>query len=213
MFEAETAGMLAAFSGEQETACEHYRRYRQVVLEAGALGGLVTVSLNLADLALAMGRADEAARIGREHVAWLRPQRNHYALGWALGNLCAALVWTGEWAAAEEAGREALPLMRFEEYAAWLFDHFSLLAARLGDAPRAAQLVGYVDMAREQARSVREPTETQSREAALALLEAQLSVGELAHWRAQGARLTDAQADALAFTPFKPSIQGSTGIG
>jgi hypothetical protein len=173
---------------------------RALALEAGVDGALTVVSVNLADVALALGDAEEAVRIGREHVAALRRKRNPFWLGWALGNLCAALLRSDLLDEAEAAGREALVLMRREGHAAWLFDHFALLAARRDDACRAARLAGYADASRERTQSVREPIEAQALDEALAIARAVCGTGTCDELRRAGAALTDPQADALAFS-------------
>lgn len=197
MFIEEAQAFWSTFAGQPEQARQHYRRYRSLAQQAGAEGALVVASTNLADIALAVGDVAEAVRIGREHVAHLRRQRNLYALGWALGNLTGALVAQGALDEALACGREALPLMRNEEYASWLFDPLALLATLRGQPTLAAQLLGYADAARQRDGSPREPTEAAAYHRAQRLLTEQLGAAQLAQWQATGRQLSDAQADAL----------------
>jgi predicted ATPase len=201
---ADAAGFVALGSNDPRRAREHFRRFRALALECGADGGLVVAAHNIADLALTLGETDEAVRLGRELVLRLRRERNLYNLGFAAANLCAALVSSGDFAAALDAGREALPLLRAEEHAVWLFDHFALLAVRQRRHHDAARLQGYADAARQASASVRDPNEARAREQTLAALVAALVPADLARLLAEGALLGAPRADALALVDAVP---------
>ena len=201
LLEADAAGFVAHFSGDSAAAREHFGRFRALALQAGADGGLMVVSHNLADIALSLGEVDEAVRIGRELVAWLRTQRSPFNLGFALGNLFAAQVQQPEPAAALAAGAEALAMLRRNENAVWLFDHFALLAARQGAYTDAARLLGYADKARAATGTPRDTSEAQACQRARAAVEAALGAPLREQLAAEGAALGDAEADALAIRP------------
>jgi tetratricopeptide (TPR) repeat protein len=201
LLEADAAGFVAHFAGDSASAREHFARFRALALLAGADGGLMVVSHNLADIALSLGEVDEAVRIGRELVAWLRTQRSPFNLGFALGNLFAALVQQGEHAAALEAGTEALTMLRRDENAVWLFDHFALLAARQGAYDAAARLLGYADKARETTGTPRDTSEAQACQMARTAVDAALGAPQREQLGAEGAALDDHRADALAIRP------------
>ncbi len=202
MLEAHAAAFVAHFSGDAAAARGHYARFRTLALQAGAEGGLMVVSLNLADIALSLGEVEEAAGIGRELVAWLRrTPRSPFNLGLALGIVFAALVQQGELAAALEAGAEALAMLRRDELAVWLFDHFALLAVRQGALADAARLLGYADKAREASGAPRDRAELHACALARAAVEAALDAPLREKLAAEGAALGDAEADALAIRP------------
>jgi predicted ATPase/DNA-binding winged helix-turn-helix (wHTH) protein len=198
LLQADAAAFVALWGQDLSSSREHFRRFRELALECGADSGMVVVSHNLADLALSLGEADEAARMGRELVARLRRGRNRYNLGFALGNLCAALIMIGDHAGALEAAHEALPLLRAEDHAIWLFDHLALLAARQGRLRAAARLQGYTDATRQASASVRDPCELRANQETLSILQAALGSDEAARLRAEGALLAGAHGDAQA---------------
>ena len=201
LLEADAAGFVAHFTGDSAAAREHFARFRALALQAGADGGLMVVSHNLADIALSLGEVDEAVRIGLELVAWLRTQRSPYNLGFALGNLFAALVQQDQPVAALAAGAEALAMLRRNENAVWLFDHFALLAARQGAYTDAAQLLGYADKARAATGTPRDTSEALACQMARAAVDAALGLSLREQGAAEGAALGDAEADALAIRP------------
>lgn len=195
---ADASAFVALGASDAKAARAHFWRFRDLAIQCGADGALVTASHNLADLALTLDEVDEAVRLGHELVQWMRQQRNPFNLGFALGNLCAALVRQGDLAAALDAGREALPLLRREEQAAWLYDHLALLVARqqrLGDA---ARLQGFADAARRAQASVPDPNEARARTQTLNLLRQAFAADELSHLLHAGEALEEAQADRLA---------------
>jgi len=198
LFGADAAGFAAAFSGDTLAAQRHFRRFQALALQAGAEGGSTIVAHNLADIALSLGQVDEAVRQGRDLVARLRRQRNAYQLGFALGNLGAALLQQGDIPAAAAACLEALPMLRQEQHAAWLFDHLALLALRRGRAADALCLLGHGEAGRHASGSPRDPGEQRALQLVLDAAGAVLDAAERTRLQAQGAALDDEAADALA---------------
>jgi hypothetical protein len=96
------------------------------------------------------------------------------------------------------AGREGLPLL-LEDGSAWIFgDHFALRAALAGKLFDAARLAGYADYEWSRQEATREPVEARARDRLLSVLTQQLPPDELERLRAEGAKLSDAQACRLA---------------
>jgi hypothetical protein len=195
----EASTMLALFQSRPADALVYLLRVRDGLMEAGSEGGLAAVAVNLTAIALAMGNPQEAVRIGRAHVAMLRRTRNLYMLACVLGNLCTALVQTGELDDAEAAGREALPLLRNEESAVLVFDQLALLAALRSRLAVAAALIGYADATREASTNARDPVDEDARNQAWSRVQTGLSTDQAARWLAYGRSLSHEQADVLAF--------------
>ncbi len=197
LLEADAAGFVAVGSDDIELAQMHFNRFQALARQGGVTSALNTVAHNLADIALQLGDAAEAVRQGRTLVSALRRQTNGYHLGFALGNLSAALLQAGEWQAAHATAVEALPHLRREDNAVWLFDHLALLALQLGRTEAAAQLLGYVDAGRHAKGQVRDASEAQSRKKAHEGLQACLEGARMTALVEEGARLSADQADRL----------------
>ena len=112
--------------------------------------------------------------------------------------MCAALIMIGDHAGALEAAQEALPLLRAEDQAIWLFDHLALLAVRQGRLNAAARLQGYTDATRRANASVRDPCEMRAHREALEIIQGALGDDESARLQAEGALLAAAHAHAQA---------------
>jgi hypothetical protein len=194
----DAAGFAAIFSGDPATAVVHFNRFRELALECGADGGVAVVSHNLADIALARGDAEEAVRQGLALVAQLRRQRNTYQLGFSLANLGAALLQRREVEDGARACLEALPMLRREDHAAWLFDHLSWLACLRGRAEDAARLMGHCNAARASSGAVRDLVEQRVHEQTLEHCTSRLGAELTAALGAEGSGWTAEQADAAA---------------
>lgn len=205
LMECDASGFVAHFGGRSSEAEQHFRRFLDLALRAGIEGGVINVSNNLADMALAAGRIDEAVKIGRELVATLRRQRNNYSLGFALGNLFAALVALGDMRSAAAAGVEALGRLREEGNAVWLFDHFASLALRLGDARAASHCIGHGDAMRALTGLSRDPTEQRTVATVRAHLEQALPPEQWQAWLTEGAAMSAPAIDDLALALARQS--------
>ncbi len=198
LLESDAAGFVAALAGDHAAARGHFKRFRDLALHYRMDSGLTVVSHNLVDMALAAGDWDEAILLGRELVLLVRRQHNDYNLGFASGNLFAALVHSGAPADAAAAGAQALGLLRREDCALWLFDHFAAFAWRCNQPQAAALLLGYGDAQRQHTGLSRDPGEQRVAEQLRAQLAQALSADELRAAMAQGAQLDAPAADALA---------------
>ena len=155
---------------------------------------------NLANIAWAVGDLAATEAGYREQIELLRasPAKTNRLLGWALTSLAAVLTERGEIEQALVLAREGLPLLA-EDGSAWIFiDSLALRAARAGDIAAAARLAGYADRAFATKEATRHPIELRHRSELHALLQRRLSDKELVGLLAQGARMSDEEADRLA---------------
>jgi predicted ATPase/DNA-binding winged helix-turn-helix (wHTH) protein len=185
--------------GQFETAIEWRRRTLALRQQAGsAWHGLVAHS-NLMDSLLAAGRVDEAIECGSELQAKLRATRQLAALPAARLNLAAAYLSKGDTEAARALARAGLPQAQRLGWLPYWADYLALLAA-LEDRPRAAaRLLGYADAAYAAIATPREINETRAVERATARCLESLSRAAFEQRHRDGARLADADLDALAF--------------
>jgi tetratricopeptide (TPR) repeat protein len=209
----DAAGFVAHFAGRSDDAEQAFRRFLALAQGARIELGVIAVSHNLADMALAAGRVDEAVRLGRDLVDQLRRMRHAYYLGFALGNLFAALVEAGDLASAAAAGSEALTLLRTEGNSLWLFDHFAALANRLGDGRAAALCVGYCDAGRASLGLSRDPTEARVADRVRQQLAASAVAADIARWLAEGAAMSGPAIDALVQALARQAADGAAACG
>jgi hypothetical protein len=207
----DAAGFVANFAGRLHDAEQAFRCFLEVAQGARIDLGVIAVSHNLADMALAAGRIDEAVLLGRDLVDRLRRMRHAYYLGFALGNLFAALVESGDLGSAAVAGSEALTLLRTEGNSLWLFDHFAALANRLGDARATALCLGYGDAGRASLGLSRDPTEARVVDSVRRQLAASAASADIAHWLAEGAAMSGPTIDALVQALARQAADGARG--
>jgi predicted ATPase len=198
---AEAAQWVARMTGDTADALQRGRRLVALDRERGSLTGTYAAisTGNLIDAELAAGDAQGAARSGSALVEWLEGTRHEYALAFARINLLGALL------ALEDRGRA-----RGVAQAAWgkapAFEvqhaasaYLALLAA-LESRPRAAaQLVGYSEAIYAARNEVREANETAATNQARSLATAALGEAAFDESYATGAKLRDAEIEAIAF--------------
>ncbi|HEY8706438.1 MAG TPA: winged helix-turn-helix domain-containing protein [Burkholderiaceae bacterium] len=149
--------------------------------------------VNLADLALMAGDADEA--VARNLALLARLSRRYLASrAIALGNLIEALVVQGSLEQAHAVVPEFVDATTRLEFMFGMFavDALALLAALEGRWGTAAHLLGYSDLAYTARHRDRGPNERAIRDRAWALLAAHVDVRDLDAWMAQGATFTAA---------------------
>lgn len=198
MLAQDAAGFVAVFRGDPPAAQQHFRAFQALARRAGADGGVTVAAHNLVDIALSLGQSDEAVTQGRALVEGLRRQRNLYMLGFALGNLGAALLQQGHLDEAAATCLEALPHLRREQHAAWLFDHLALLALRRARPADALRLQAYGERLRAQTQSVRDPGEQRAWQQVVEGTAAWADDPQRQACRAEGEALDAEAADALA---------------
>lgn len=155
--------------------------------------------VNLADLALTAGDADEAVRRNRDLLA--RLSRRHMASRIiALGNLIEALVARESLAEAREVACEFVDAAGTLDFMFGMFaiDALALLAALEQRWTTAAHLLGYSDLAYAARHRERGPNEQAIRDRLWALLQQHVEGGNLQTWIAHGAVLSATSTCALA---------------
>jgi predicted ATPase/DNA-binding winged helix-turn-helix (wHTH) protein len=203
---------LALFSrapGARLAGLDGLRRMLALAEQTGDPTRVAMARFRLADHATGDGRIEEAIALGQACVAELAQARRPVVQAMALANLAAAHLQAGDDASAAQALAQSLPMMRPQLYAGVLFNHLALLAVRAGDAATAARLLGHADdwYVRNQSPR-RQAAEQQVLEPALAAIVAALGEPECRRLRAEGARLDELQAEALAWR-----VLGAAGAG
>jgi predicted ATPase/DNA-binding winged helix-turn-helix (wHTH) protein len=174
------------------------RRELALAIEAGAERAAAWARLKLADAALMAGDIDESITLGQAAVEELHALDQPSNLGLALSNLCAALLAAGEPNAARAAAQRALPLVMQNGWGFVLLDHVALLAALDGHAVQACRLLGFLDGWYAEHHDARQPNEARSAQMAASVIATELGADEPVRRRAEGARLSPAEAEALA---------------
>ncbi|MDE2297435.1 MAG: winged helix-turn-helix domain-containing protein [Burkholderiales bacterium] len=158
--------------------------------------------VNLADLALMAGDADEA--VARNRALLARLSRRHLASrAIALGNLIEALVVQGSLEQANEAVPEFVDATTRLEFMFGMFavDALALMAALEARWGTAAHLLGYSDLNYTARHRDRGPNERAIRDRTWALLTAHADASDLQAWMAQGATFTATEVCRLASNP------------
>ena len=188
-----------------------YRLHRREVLRLAEQSGATRIAdgarLGLGDAALLAEDYDEAAALSREVAELLRFRNVPFSRAIALENLSNALVHLGDLRGAAAAAAGSLPAMRLNEAGADVFTILALVAVRSAMPEPAARMLGHVDawVARSQYHLA--PNEARAAEEAGREIDAAIGAQEHARLRAEGAKLTDAEADALASELF--AVHGS----
>jgi predicted ATPase/DNA-binding winged helix-turn-helix (wHTH) protein len=178
-----------------------YRHSKRAVLalaeQAGATRSALSARLGLGDAALLAEDYEEARVLCQAVVDQLRGMNRPVTLGIALENLSCALAHLGDLPAAHAAVMASLPLMRDNEAGADLFNVGAFIAARCRRFVDAAHMLGHVDAWVARSQYTLAPNEARLYASASVLVDSALGAGEHARLRTAGARLTDAEADAL----------------
>ena len=198
MWAAAARSGLCIYRGDAEGYRSSTRIELALAEEAGAERAAAWARLKLADAALMAGELGEAITLGQACVTELRGMDQPSNLGLGLSNLCAALLLDGQDDVARATALQALPLMASSGWGYLLFDSMALLAARAGQAERAAQLMGYSDAWYERHNDRRQPNEAALAQLTEGLVACRLPDVDASRHRASGTRLGDAAAQALA---------------
>jgi hypothetical protein len=185
--------------GRFDTAIEWRQRTLALYRQAGAAWRGLVAHSNLIDSLLAAGRIDDVIEHGSALQAQLKGTRQLAALPASRLNLAAGHLVKGNTEAARELAREGLPQALRLGWRPYWADYLALLAA-LEHRPRAAaQLLGFADAAYAAIATAREINEARAVERASTLCKAALGLEEVERLQRNGARLADADLDALAF--------------
>jgi predicted ATPase len=188
--------------GDLDAASASFARSREVFAAAGNDAGMVSVSLNLAEVDHARGATNEAIEIVRSALpsAEKLPDRNMWAL--LMRNLAGYLGAVGDAAGARRAAREAIEFYGSDDpegpLAATSLEHLALALALDGDFERAAILEGYSDATFRRLGFEREYTERKSHERLLELLNQRVQQAELTDLLARGRRMGTREAFAAS---------------
>lgn len=200
----ETRAILSMFRGDLENAA---RMFEQVRIEHRALRNALgerNAKINLADIEHMRGRTQHAIEIVCEILPSARASADRHILVNLLNNLAGYLIIVNDLSGAAKAAREAIEIGALREpdhaHVAIPIEHLALAAALRGDVPWAAKLEGYADAALKRHGFGREFTETKTFERLKAVLQQELSHGDLARLTAEGAALAPEAAVALALS-------------
>jgi len=204
MWGAAAAAGVCLSRGDAAGYREASRRELALAERAGADRTAALARLKLADAALMAGDPAEAIDLCRAAVAELRHLDQPANLGLALSNLCAALLLSGEHAAAREAAVEALPLMWRNSAGYLLLDSVALLAARDGHVRESTRVLGYVDAWHARRGDQRQPNEDRLARATADILDRAGAPHRLSALRADGAAMDEAAVLRLARSLLAP---------
>lgn len=155
--------------------------------------------VNNLDMAVQMGRLDQAVQEARAVAEAAGASSSRYTLGNLLGNLAGALTMRGDLDEAADLARKAAPLLQEGGMLFWLFDYLVLHAALSGRHDDAAALLGHADASYHLAGQERQPNEEAARSRALSLMASQLGRSDIERTGRYGAALSAEQALRLAF--------------
>ena len=189
--------MVSAHRGDADGFRRSVRLELALAEQAGADFAAEFARYRLADAAAMAGDFDEAVTLGRAVVAEQRALLRKPRLHVALTNLCGALLMQGDLESAREAALESWPHMLLHGGIGFLLDYLTLFAARIGNPEEAAQMAGRAEAWYAVNRNAREPNEARAAQLARGLVQAAVGAAEFARLTAVGARLADAEIDAL----------------
>jgi len=171
----------------------------QLRIAAGDERGRMRALSHLAELALALGDADDAVGRARELVAHLQGTRAMSTLAMASLALLAALLAQGNLDEARPVARSALALALQFDTVPHAADFLALLAALEKRFDAAARLIGFADVGYATRGDARTVNAARARERALALATAALSPEALKKSDSAGALTLKEQIAEIAF--------------
>jgi predicted ATPase len=191
------------YHGGEETADvrTHFLATLEICRRGGGEGYLEEVAeFFLMALDYVNGDVTSAARRGNEILDYPLTPGGSWHRTWALATLGAALAALGRFEDAEAKLWSAILRCRRAIGSANLaLDHVAFVLARQGRFEDAARLVGYVDAWRATQRIDPFPTQRRSHRETLAMVAPHLHPGALESLRAEGGRISEDEAIALAF--------------
>jgi predicted ATPase/class 3 adenylate cyclase len=188
---------IARMRGDRQTGRELYAQALAAHKAIGNELGIAVVLSNLAELEFADGHPEQALRAASESLEIHVRGKSATHIATNHNNSAAYHIALGDLAAARDSAREALRLarqIRHEPAIADTLQHLALLSALDGDARRAAQLLGYVDVQYTALGMQREPTEQWGYDKLMAALRENLSEADIEKLAAEGAAWSEDQA-------------------
>jgi predicted ATPase/DNA-binding winged helix-turn-helix (wHTH) protein len=164
--------------------------------QAASDGGVQSTRIALMDLEARAGNNLDAIRLGESLLPALRATRGPVFFPFAI--LCGLYARQGDLPRARSVGGEALRIVRRQQVAGTVFAPIALLIAREGRPTDAARLLGYADASLRASQHKFEKLDECFRHEALILIDAAMTQPERQVLMAEGERLKDAEADAIA---------------
>lgn len=196
-----TLAAAAILRSDFTAAAEFYREALPLSQALQDTRGVQIISGNLAEIEAACGNFEQALVHAQEALEVARVRRDQVIVCTLLTNATAYLLELGRAGEAHSMALEALSVsddIQSEMHATVAIQHLAAVAAKCGDAARAARLLGYVDSAYVRLENSREPTEAREYARAVKQLEERLPAGDLAANLQAGANLNAAQAKSEA---------------
>ena len=156
---------------------------------------------NLAEVEFELGDAERALALACEARDLYRRFDDRYGESLLDCNMAAYSIALDSFAAARESARAAVLALREQEqplYLAMGLEHLAVIASLTGAFEQAARLSAYAERRRNELEVPRERTERTGYDRMLGALERSVSSGDLQRWRAEGSRLSEDDALALA---------------
>jgi predicted ATPase len=189
-------------SGDLDAASKSFSRFREIFAAAGNYAGIVSVSLNLAEVDHARGATDEAIETAKSALPSAERLGDRSTWAQLVRNLAGYLGAAGDAAGARRAARQAIEFYGADDpegpLTAIALEHLALGLALDGDCRTAAMLEGYSDATFKRLGFEREYTEKTSHERLAELLRQKLPQGELTDLFARGERMGAPEALAAS---------------
>lgn len=188
--------------GDLDAAASSFSRARDVFASAGNDGGIVSASLNLAEVDHARGATREAIEIATSALPSAERLNDRSTWAWLVRNLAGYLGAAGDAAGARQAAAKAIEFYGSYDpegpLAAIALEHLALGLALDGDVQTAAILEGYSDATFKRLGFERENTERTSHERLRAALSASLKREKVDGLLARGSGMSASEALAIA---------------
>jgi tetratricopeptide (TPR) repeat protein len=198
----ESRAFLSQYQGDLDAAARAFEQLAKQL--SGNERMRRAYALNLGEIEHERGNTGRAIELLRDVLPGARAENDPNALARYLANYAGYLVAAGDLPGASEAVREIIrdiaPNDPESPFIAGSLEHLALAIALSGNAPRAARLSGYADVATQKLGFMRGFTETTSHDRLHTLLQDLLEPLEAERLLAEGAALTpqEALAEALA---------------
>jgi predicted ATPase len=193
----DTQATIEWICGDARAAHELFARALAAYKTLGNEFGTAVVLSNLGELEFANGRPEQALCAASEALEISLRGKNAAFIASCHTNSAAYRVALGDLAGASGSARDGLRVARqgrVELLIAAAMQHLAVLAALGADAPRGAQLLGYVDAQYRELGQEREPTEQWGYDKLMDALRESLSEDEIAALGAEGATWSEDRA-------------------
>ena len=194
---AEARYFYALVDGSPETTLEAARHVLRIVRLAGN-DGFVSAS-NLIDAELGVGQAASAAERGLALLFQLANARNVFGLMSARINTAAALLALGDVVRAAPVAKAAWEMAPYYGARGCCADYLALICALENRWSGAAAMIGYADAAYLRRGAQRWPAEVAAHDRTVRLVSDAIGVDEFERLVGEGARLSDAEIEGIAF--------------